>query len=93
MDNDAKLTALNVCHWCLYNCPQNLKTPLNRFIKPSRTYLRRFTREVLFGIVLNPTLVSMYLACTEIVSSGIRIGVFADAIVPWSSGTAIPDKT
>lgn len=26
-DNDPKHTALNVCLWCLYNCPQVLKTP------------------------------------------------------------------
>ncbi|GBM91035.1 Transposable element Tc1 transposase [Araneus ventricosus] len=26
-DNDPKHTALNVRLWCLYNCPQNLKTP------------------------------------------------------------------
>ncbi|GBM96729.1 hypothetical protein AVEN_104126-1 [Araneus ventricosus] len=26
-DNDPMLTALNVRLWCLYNCPQNLKTP------------------------------------------------------------------
>ncbi|GBN12557.1 hypothetical protein AVEN_209128-1 [Araneus ventricosus] len=26
-DNDPKHTALNVCLWCLYNCPQNSKTP------------------------------------------------------------------
>ena len=25
-DNDLKHTALNVCLWCLYNCPQVLKT-------------------------------------------------------------------
>ncbi|GBN04569.1 Transposable element Tcb1 transposase [Araneus ventricosus] len=27
LDNDPKHTALNVPLWCLYNCPQNLKTP------------------------------------------------------------------
>ncbi|GBN20746.1 hypothetical protein AVEN_113900-1 [Araneus ventricosus] len=27
LDNDPKHTALNVRLWCLYNCPQNLKTP------------------------------------------------------------------
>ncbi|GBN49121.1 Transposable element Tcb1 transposase [Araneus ventricosus] len=27
-DNDPMHTALNVRLWCLYNCPQNLKTPL-----------------------------------------------------------------
>ncbi|GBO25385.1 hypothetical protein AVEN_12128-1 [Araneus ventricosus] len=27
LDNDSKHTALNVSLWCLYNCPQNLKTP------------------------------------------------------------------
>ncbi|GFU03159.1 transposable element Tc1 transposase [Trichonephila clavipes] len=26
-DNDPKLTALNVRLWCLYNCPQVMKTP------------------------------------------------------------------
>ncbi|GBM98942.1 Transposable element Tc1 transposase [Araneus ventricosus] len=26
-DNDPKHTVLNVRLWCLYNCPQNLKTP------------------------------------------------------------------
>ncbi|GBM18567.1 Transposable element Tcb1 transposase [Araneus ventricosus] len=26
-DNDPKHTPLNVRLWCLYNCPQNLKTP------------------------------------------------------------------
>ncbi|GBM32545.1 hypothetical protein AVEN_101229-1 [Araneus ventricosus] len=26
-DNDPMHTALNVRLWCLYNCPQNLKTP------------------------------------------------------------------
>ncbi|GBM27375.1 hypothetical protein AVEN_166580-1 [Araneus ventricosus] len=26
-DNDPKYTALNARLWCLYNCPQNLKTP------------------------------------------------------------------
>ncbi|GBM43552.1 hypothetical protein AVEN_252156-1 [Araneus ventricosus] len=27
LDNDPMHTALKVCLWCLYNCPQNLKTP------------------------------------------------------------------
>ncbi|GBL76041.1 hypothetical protein AVEN_234352-1 [Araneus ventricosus] len=27
LDNDPMHTALNVRLWCLYNCPQNLKTP------------------------------------------------------------------
>ncbi|GBM45745.1 Transposable element Tcb1 transposase [Araneus ventricosus] len=27
LDNDPMHTALNVRFWCLYNCPQNLKTP------------------------------------------------------------------
>ncbi|GBM51291.1 hypothetical protein AVEN_164372-1 [Araneus ventricosus] len=27
LDNDPKHTPLNVRLWCLYNCPQNLKTP------------------------------------------------------------------
>ncbi|GBM31444.1 Transposable element Tcb1 transposase [Araneus ventricosus] len=27
LDNDTMHTALNVRLWCLYNCPQNLKTP------------------------------------------------------------------
>ncbi|GBM02122.1 hypothetical protein AVEN_190559-1 [Araneus ventricosus] len=27
LDNDPKHRALNVRLWCLYNCPQNLKTP------------------------------------------------------------------
>ncbi|GBN07284.1 hypothetical protein AVEN_58117-1 [Araneus ventricosus] len=26
-DNDPKHTALNVCLWCVYNSPQNSKTP------------------------------------------------------------------
>ncbi|GBL88459.1 hypothetical protein AVEN_205526-1, partial [Araneus ventricosus] len=26
LDNDIKYTAFNIRHWCLYNCPQNLKT-------------------------------------------------------------------
>ncbi|GFT56206.1 hypothetical protein TNCV_130021 [Trichonephila clavipes] len=41
------------------------------------------------GFVLSPTLFAIYLAgIKKVLSSGIRIGMFADYIVLWSSGTA-----
>ncbi|GFU27493.1 hypothetical protein TNCV_4195961, partial [Trichonephila clavipes] len=63
-------------------------------IKLNKTFSNTFelSQDVLQGSVLSRTHSSVYLDGIEkVTSSGIRIAMFADDIVLWSSATAIPD--